>query len=216
MHFLSRFLIVVSATALSCNSAQAQIIPDTTLGNEASVLNPGTIVRDSPADLIEGGAIRGGNLFHSFLDFNIDSGQRVYFASPDGIESILSRVTGGNVSSLAGTLGVDGTADLFLLNPNGIFFADTATLDISGSFYATTGDAIGLGDGVFSATQLDQSQLLVVSPSNVFSNYLNNSSGNITSQGTLQAGDNLTLAANQLEISGTIAAGNNLALLASN
>lgn len=214
MHFLNRFLIVVSATALSCNSAQAQIIPDTTLGNESSALSPGRIVRGSPAELIEGGAIRVGNLFHSFLDFNIDSGQRVYFASPDGIESILSRVIGGNVSSLAGTLGVDGTADLFLLNPNGIVFADTATLDIDGSFHATTGAEIALGDGVFSAIQPVQSQLLAVSPSTAFSNYLNDNSGNIVSQGNLQPGGDLALAANQIEINGILAAGNNVSLLA--
>ncbi|MBT9311055.1 two-partner secretion domain-containing protein [Leptothoe kymatousa] len=216
MHLLKRFLIVFSSTVLAYNPAQAQIIPDTTLGNESSTLTPGVAVRGGSADVIEGGATRGSNLFHSFREFNIDSGQRVYFASPDGIASILSRVTGGNVSSLAGTLGVDGPADLYLLNPNGITFTDTATLDITGSFYATTAAAIELGDVIFSASQPDQSQLLAVSPRIFFDNYLNDTSGRITSQGNLQTGNNLTLAANKIQINGTLAAGNNLSLLATN
>ncbi|MEB3269712.1 MAG: hypothetical protein VKJ09_14300, partial [Leptolyngbya sp.] len=58
----------------------AQITPDTTLGAESSVVNPGAIVQGNPADLIEGGALRGSNVFHSFIDFNVAEAQRVYFA----------------------------------------------------------------------------------------------------------------------------------------
>ncbi|MGB5974487.1 MAG: filamentous hemagglutinin N-terminal domain-containing protein, partial [Nodosilinea sp.] len=121
--------------------ARAQITPDATLGNEPSTVTPGAIVQGDVAELIEGGAIRDGNLFHSFLEFNIDEGQRVYFANPAGIESILSRITGNDPSKIFGTLGVDGSADLFLINPNGIIFGETGSLDIVGSFAATTANA---------------------------------------------------------------------------
>ena len=39
--------------------ARAQVVPDNTLGNESSVVN-------SAEEIIEGGATRGINLFHSF------------------------------------------------------------------------------------------------------------------------------------------------------
>ncbi|WP_275333034.1 filamentous hemagglutinin N-terminal domain-containing protein [Nodosilinea sp. PGN35] len=190
-----------------------QVIPDRTLGSEGTVVSPGIEVRGSEADLVEGGAQRGSNLFHSFQEFNIDAGQRLYFASPAGVESILSRITGGNPSAIFGTLGVDGTADLFLINPNGLVFGETATLDIQGSFHASTAEAIPLGNGVYSATAPEQSSLLTVNPSAFFSTYLSESSGNIESRAALAAGENLTLAANQLDLQRQVAAGGDLTLL---
>jgi large exoprotein involved in heme utilization and adhesion len=69
------------------------------------------------------------------------------------------------------------------MNPNGIVFGPDATLDIPGSFHATTADAIPLETpGFFSATAPEQSTLLTVDPSVVFTNYLNADSGDITSQ----------------------------------
>ena len=85
-----------------------------------------------PAELIEGGAERGTNLFYSFEEFNVGDGQNVYFANPEGIANIFSRVTGRDVSNIMGTLGVDGGADLFLINPNGIIFSENAGLDLNG------------------------------------------------------------------------------------
>jgi len=190
----------------------AQITPDATLGAEGSVVTP-EMVQGAEAELIEGGAVRDGNLFHSFLEFNIDDGQRVYFANPAGIESILSRVTGGNPSNIFGTLGVDGAADLFLINPNGIVFGENATLDIQGSFYASTAEAIALGNGVYSATEPEQSSLLTVNPSALFSSHLSDASGDIQNRGQLAAQENLTLAANNLDLQGQVAAGSDLTLL---
>lgn len=206
--------LAILSTTIFPTTAQAQIVPDSTLGDENSTVTEGAIVRGDVADLIEGGAARGGNLFHSFLEFNVNEGQRVYFANPDGIESILSRITGGNPSNIFGPLGVDGTADLFLLNPNGIVFGENAALDIEGSFYATTGNAIGLGDEVFSATEPEQSRLLTVNPSVLFANYLTGTSGDIENRGQLAVMGDLTLAGNQLNLQGQVAAAGNLTLLA--
>ena len=193
--------------------AAAQLTPDATLGSESTFITPGVELPSGVAELIEGGAMRGGNLFHSFLEFNIDEGQRVYFANPAGIESILTRVTGGNPSNLFGTLGVDGAADLFLINPNGIVFGENVALDIQGSFYASTAEAIPLGDGVYSATAPEQSSLLTVNPSALFSSYLSDASGDIENRGQLAAGENLTLAGNNLDLQGQVAAGRDLTLL---
>ncbi|MEO1521358.1 MAG: filamentous hemagglutinin N-terminal domain-containing protein, partial [Cyanobacteria bacterium J06633_2] len=153
--------------------SNAQITPDATLGTENSIVTEDVFIRGALADLIEGGAIRDANLFHSFLEFNVDNGQRAYFANPDTITNIFSRVTGADPSDILGTLGVDGTANLFFLNPNGIIFGPNASLDIEGSFVGTTADAIQFGDeGFFSATEPESSSLLTVDPSALLFNQM--------------------------------------------
>jgi large exoprotein involved in heme utilization and adhesion len=71
-----------------------------------------------------------------------------------------------------GTLGISGgNANLFLINPNGIIFGSNASLDVGGSFTATTANAIKLGDtGLFSVSEPATSNLLTVRPSALFFN----------------------------------------------
>ncbi len=152
-------------------SVLAQIVPDSTLGVEGSVVTPNLMINGIPSDRIDGGATRDANLFHSFSQFNIGAGRGAYFTPPPGILNILTRVTGANRSSILGRLGVNGNANLFLINPNGIVFGQDASLDVQGSFLATTADAIKLGDaGLFSASQPATSNLLTVSPSALWFN----------------------------------------------
>ena len=120
-----------------CLPTNAQLIPDGSLKNETSQVNT-SIDRN----IIEGGAIRDNNLFHSFQEFNVNLNQKVYFKNPDNITNILTRVTGSNASKIFGTLGVNGSANLFLINPNGIVFGENAKLDISGSFLGSTASSI--------------------------------------------------------------------------
>jgi filamentous hemagglutinin family protein len=151
------------ASAFSEKSALAQIVPDTTLGGENSIITPNVNVGGRAADRIDGGAARGANLFHSFSQFNIRDGQRVYFANPGGIENILSRVTGNNISNILGTLGVLDNANLFLINPNGIVFGSNARLDIAGSFVASTANSLVFDNGfAFSATAPQAPPLLTI------------------------------------------------------
>jgi filamentous hemagglutinin family protein len=143
----------------------AQIVPDNTLGADSSVVTPNINMWGIPSDQIDGGVRQGANLFHSFSQFNVDAGRGAYFTNPFGILNILTRVTGANRSDILGRLGVLGDANLFLINPNGIVFGQNASLDVQGSFLATTADAVKLGDaGVFSASQPATSNLLSVSP----------------------------------------------------
>ncbi|WP_157453239.1 two-partner secretion domain-containing protein [Coleofasciculus chthonoplastes] len=140
-------------------NASAQILPDNTLGAESSRITNVSDIRE----LIEGGAIRGSHLFHSFEAFNIGEGQEAYFANPVGIESIFSRVTGNDPSAILGTLGVNGAANLFFLNPNGIIFGENAQLDIRGSFVASTANRLVFDNGVeFSATNPESAPLLTI------------------------------------------------------
>lgn len=142
--------------------ALAQISPDNSLGSERSQVTRSP-VQGSPAELIQGGARRGSNLFHSFSEFNVGDRQRVYFANPAGVQNILSRVTGNNPSNLLGTMGVTGNANLVLLNPNGILFGQNARLDIRGSFLASTADSLQFDNGfLFSASNPQIPPLLTV------------------------------------------------------
>jgi filamentous hemagglutinin family protein len=137
---------------------------DNTLGNESSVIQPGFVtINGVQSQLIQGGAQRGSNLFHSFTEFNVEQGQGVYFNNHPGVERIISRVTGKNQSKIMGVLGVyQGSADLFLINPNGILFGPKASLDLKGSFLATTADSFIFEDTQYSATEPSSFPLLSV------------------------------------------------------
>jgi filamentous hemagglutinin family protein len=152
--------------------AQNVIAPDTTLGNEASLVNSAT----AQVDLIEGGARRGQNLFHSFREFNIGSGREAYFVAPDlAVQNIFARVTGVSRSEILGVLGttanVNGNfrvspANLFLLNPNGILFGPNARLNLGASFTATTASGVRFrAVGNFDTIAPQSPGLLTVQPS---------------------------------------------------
>jgi filamentous hemagglutinin family protein len=147
----------------SINSAEAQLVPDDTLGAESSIVTPDVEINGIPSDRIDGGATRGANLFHSFQDFQVGEGRGAYFANPAAIENILSRVTGSNLSQILGTLGVLGNANLFFINPNGIVFGPNARLDVRGSFVGSTADSLVFENGFeFSATNPQAPPLLTI------------------------------------------------------
>ncbi|WP_233154231.1 two-partner secretion domain-containing protein, partial [Scytonema sp. HK-05] len=156
---------MVGAYALTTSEqAHAQITPDATLSSESSVVTPNLVIRDLASDRIDGGAIRGSNLFHSFREFNVGEARGVYFTHPEGIKNILTRVTGTSRSEILGRLGVLGNANLFLLNPNGILFGQNARLDIQGSFVGSTANSLKFADGFeYSATAPQATSLLTLS-----------------------------------------------------
>jgi len=191
--------------------AQLPLEADNTLGNEAS-----TIIPLQPGNFqIGGGSQRGSNLFHSFREFNVNAGGSVYFQNPTAIDNILGRVTGDNISNILGNLGVLGDANLFLLNPNGFVFGENARLDLRGSFLASTADQFTFANGTtFSASNPAAPPLLTLSITPGLQYGVNAASGNIVNQGSLYAPQNLTLAANNLNLQGQLWAGGDLALQA--
>ncbi len=173
---LTSSLAIGEALANFGNYACAQLTPDATLGTEHSIVTPLT----PSVAKIDGGARRGKNLFHSFQEFNISENQGVYFTNFAGIENILSRVTGNNPSKIFGKLGVlGGNANLFLINPNGIIFGPHSSLDVMGSFVATTANAVQFGArGFFNASTPNVPPLLTVNPSALLVNQIG--AGSIT------------------------------------
>ncbi|MBD2612575.1 filamentous hemagglutinin N-terminal domain-containing protein [Nostoc punctiforme FACHB-252] len=211
---LGTIIAIPIISILTSDACLAQIIPDTTLGNQNSRVMSGVNIKGNGADLIEGGVQSGTNLFHSFAEFNVNNGQRVYFANPTGIANILSRVTGNNPSNILGTLGVNGAANLFLLNPKGIIFGPNAQLDIQGSFLVTTANSFQFPDGSeFSATNPQAPPLLTMTvPVGV--QFGSQPAASITNQGNLVTGKDLTLNAGNLDLQGQLQAGGNLTLQA--
>jgi filamentous hemagglutinin family protein len=147
-------LIVAANTGI----VKAQLTPDNTVGSTTR----SDTVKGLTSDIIEGGATRGTNLFHSFTNFNVDAGKGVYFSNPADINNILTRVTGSSQSNIFGTLGVLGNANLFLINPNGISFGPNAQLDVKGSFVASTADKIVFDNYDFTTTNPTAPPLLTV------------------------------------------------------
>ncbi len=202
------FLLASVAIASLPATAQAQVIPDATLGpGNQSV----TSTLGNRTD-ITGGLRRSSSLFHSFSQFNVNTLQQVYFANPAGIRNIFSRVTGGNLSSIDGTLGVAGPANLFLMNPSGIIFGPNARLDIAGSFFATTADALVFPDGQRFASTGDRAVPLVEVNIPIGLQFGANPPAMITNRGILATGQDLTLAAGNLDLQGQLLAGGHLTL----
>lgn len=108
-----------------------------------------TIVRqESNNYTIEGGTQLESNLFHSFSKFSIPGGGTAEFKyNTETVQNIISRVTGQSVSKIDGILKANGTANVFLINPNGIVFGPDASLQIGGSFVGSTANSLNFADG---------------------------------------------------------------------
>jgi filamentous hemagglutinin family protein len=140
---------------ISNKISSAQVTSDNTVNTQVN--QNGTVVE------ITGGETRDSNLFHSFQEFSIPTGNEAFFNNGSAIANIFSRVTGNTVSQIEGLIRANGSANLFLINPAGIIFGENASLDIGGSFLATTANSIQFNDGEFSAIAPEEEPILTIS-----------------------------------------------------
>jgi filamentous hemagglutinin family protein len=131
--------------------AFAQIAPDGSLsgGDVEPRTGPDFII---PASL---GRVQGGNLFHSFQQFNVRAGESATFTGPGQVDAgalpignVIARVTGGSASEINGLLRVAiPAANLFFINPSGVTIGPGATLDVPGAVVISTANSIRFADG---------------------------------------------------------------------
>jgi filamentous hemagglutinin family protein len=151
----------VGVVAGGCDRTLAQVTAEPSLGTTVT-LNGDTF------EITNGTTVGGKNLFHSFNNFSIPNGGTAHFFNAPSITNILARVTGGSPSDIQGLIRAQGTANLYLMNPNGILFGPNAQLDLGGSFVATTANAIQFPGGAeFAQNSLvsADNSLLSVNPS---------------------------------------------------
>ena len=173
------------------------IAPTTGVGNLGTTATTvGTTVQ------ITGGTRPGSgtNLFHSFDQFNVGAPDTAQFLNTTPslpTSNILGRVTGGNPSSIFGTIDTMSYpgANLFLMNPAGIVFGPNATLNVGGSVAFTTADYLRLTDaGIFHAEPIATS-VLTTAPVGAFG-FLGTTSAAIAVQGSslaVQPGQSISL-----------------------
>ena len=121
--------------------AHAQIETDGSLGPAQALNGKDFVINENL------GNRAGNNLFHSFREFNLHQGESATFTGASEIANVISRVTGGKLSTIDGLLKSEiPNANLYLINPAGILFGPNASLSINGSFHVSNADFIRLGD----------------------------------------------------------------------
>jgi len=150
----------ICCLAFPWSQAPGQVATDGTVGPRRALAGPDYAIG---AEL---GSRAGGNLFHSFERFSIETGGTATFTGPNDVRNVISRVTGGTRSDIDGALRstIPG-ADFFFINPAGVMFGPNASLNVQGSFHVSTADELRFSDGaVFSATNPDASSLTIATP----------------------------------------------------
>ena len=204
---------VFGAIFLFQDTGFAQVVTDGTAGPGEVLSGPDYEIG---ADL---GTQAGDNLFHSFDQFSIDTGESATFSGPGTIDNVISRVTGGDISSIDGRLAssIPG-ASLWLFNPAGVVFGPNASLDVSGSFHVSTADELRTADGGrFSAVEPENGGFSVAAPESF--GFLGADPAGIGVAGSQLAvndGETLSVTGGDVDIVGgsQLASGGNLNILA--
>ncbi|MFN6132959.1 MAG: filamentous hemagglutinin N-terminal domain-containing protein, partial [Synechococcaceae cyanobacterium] len=144
-------LVLLVAASGGRASAQHSIVPDGTLTTPSVVTR--VDASGTTTYTITGGTLRSHNqvLFHSFSAFGLHPNEIGSFLNPNTVQTVFSRVTGGSPSLIEGLIQSNGSANLYLINPQGIIFGPTGAIQVGGSFVATTANELQFGKEKFLA-----------------------------------------------------------------
>jgi len=174
------FFIIIDSSIVSSSEYPHGIILDKNFTNASTLELTGPNYEIKA----EYGKLKQSNLFHSFTQFNLHFGESAVFSGPETVQNIITRVTGPEVSWIDGKLGTGiPDADLYFLNPKGIIFGNNASLDMTGSFFASTANYLTLGNlGKFNTNRLAVDDILTSDTPNAFG-FIDQSMGSIIFEG---------------------------------
>ena len=186
-------------TTLALAQITTAIIPTGGVGNLGT-----TVTADGSTVQISGGTRPGDgmNLFHSFDQFNVGRSDTAQFLNTTPslhTSNILGRVTGGNPSSIFGTIDTMSypDANLFFMNPSGFLFGPNATVHVGGMVAFTTADYLRLTDGVLfnASANAAADALLSIAPVTAFGFLESNPAAIVVQRSTLemQPGQSISL-----------------------
>lgn len=150
------------APALVAPGAHAGATTDGSLGAVQTLAGRFTI----PQTL---GTVSGSNLFHSFRDFSVASGEAATFTTTGALQNVISRVTGGASTTINGLLQLSPATgsqpNFYFINPAGVTFGAGAVIDVPAGFFVSTAHYLKFTDGgVFHADPARSSQLSAAPP----------------------------------------------------
>src|SRR5262245_42042181 len=221
--FFSLVILCVLLNPQQIYSIYAQGAPITASGLNTRISGPISVGGGTQYNITGGTRPGGGgNLYHSFGDFNVPNNNIANFLNGVSFDSagnqlaaglptsnILGRVTGGNISNIFGTIQTTGfgNANLFLMNPVGFLFGPNATVNVGGMVTFTSADYLRLTDNArFNAVPGPADALLTAAPVAAFG-FLGSNPGAITVQGsqfTVTEGTGISLVGGNITVqSGT-------------
>lgn len=160
---------LLAGTAIASGTANAQGV-QTNIVADTGTHGTGTTIAGSAGDvLIGGGTVADSNLFHSFAEFDLGTGDTATWTAPvsGSIANIINRVTGGSPSNINGTIDTTAmpSADFWFINPDGVLFGAGANLNVPGaSFFSTASEIRFAGGAAFSARTPEGSTLSMANP----------------------------------------------------
>ncbi|WP_414514552.1 CHAT domain-containing protein [Nostoc sp. PCC 9305] len=192
------------------------------LGQSIVPANDGTgtvVTQEGNRIDIQGGQLSGdrANLFHSLEKFGLNQEQIANFLSNPDIHNILTRVVGGDPSTINGLIQVTGgNSNLFIMNPAGVIFGPNAQINLPADFTVTTATAIGFDNRLwFNAVGKNNYSNLNGNPSAFAFDFAN--PGTIINAGSLSVLEkhNLTLIGGSIINTATLSApGGNITIAA--
>ncbi|MDQ6963154.1 MAG: filamentous hemagglutinin N-terminal domain-containing protein [Mariprofundaceae bacterium] len=140
-HLLKTTLMIV-LLLLTVQALHAEAIYDGSMGAQGQL--SGNFIVPASA-----GQTQGNNLFHSFSDFHVRTGESATFQGASTIQNVISRVTGGTSSTIDGSIDTATAmpnANFYFVNPAGVIFNSNAFLSVGKSIHISTANFLRMAD----------------------------------------------------------------------